>query len=96
MIHEEKIRVAEGVRAVCELLGLDPLYLANEGKIVAVVKKDCAGEVLKKMKENPLGRESEIIGEVVAELNGRICLRTRIGGTRILDMLAGVQMPRIC
>lgn len=96
MVEEEKIRVSDGVRAVCELLGLDPLYLANEGKIVVVVKRDCAPEVLKRMKENPLGRKSEIIGEVVAELNGRVCLKTGIGGTRILDMLAGDQLPRIC
>ncbi|MFH1625401.1 MAG: hydrogenase expression/formation protein HypE [Pseudomonadota bacterium] len=96
MVEEEKIRVSDGVDAVCELLGLDPLYLANEGKIVVIVRRDCASEVLKRMKENPLGRESEIIGEVVADLNGRVSLRTRIGGTRILDMLVGDQLPRIC
>jgi hydrogenase expression/formation protein HypE len=64
--------------------------------MVVVAKQDCTGEVLKRMRKNPLGRESEIIGEVAAELNGRVCLRTRIGGTRILDMLAGEQLPRIC
>lgn len=96
MVEEEKIKVSEGVKAVCELLGLDHFYLANEGKMVVVVKDDCAGEVVKKMRENPLGRESEIIGEVVENLNGRVYLRTRIGGTRILDMLTGDQLPRIC
>ena len=96
MVEEEKIRVSEGVKAVCELLGLDPFYLANEGKMVVVVKGDCAGEVVERMRENPLGRESEIIGEVVGDLNGRVCLRTMIGGTRILDMLTGDQLPRIC
>lgn len=96
VVYEDKIGVSDGVAAVCELLGFDPLYLANEGKMVVVAKRDCTGEVLKRMKDNPLGKESEIIGEVAAELNGRVCLRTRIGGTRILDMLAGEQLPRIC
>ena len=96
MVYEDKIGVSDGVAAVCELLGLDPLYLANEGKMVVVAKQDCTGEILKRMRKNPLGRESEIIGEVAAELNDRVCLRTKIGGTRILDMLAGEQLPRIC
>jgi len=96
IIEEEKIKVSEDVKAVCELLGLDPFYLANEGKMVVVVKDDLADEVVRKMRRNPLGRESEIIGEVVGELNGRVCLRTRVGGTRILDMLTGNQLPRIC
>ncbi|MFH2012461.1 MAG: hydrogenase expression/formation protein HypE [Pseudomonadota bacterium] len=96
IIYEDKIGVSDGVAAVCELLGLDPLYLANEGKIIVVVKKDSADEVLKRMRKNPLGKESEIIGEVTEELNGRVCLRTKIGGTRILDMLTGEQLPRIC
>ena len=96
IVEEEKIKISDGVSAVCELLGLDPLYLANEGKIVVVVKKDCASEVLKRMKENPQGRKSEIIGEVVAELNGRVCLKTGIGGIRVLDMPVGDQLPRIC
>jgi len=96
IIEEEKIKVSEEVKAVCELLGLDPFYLANEGKMVVVVKGDCAGEVVRKMRRNPLGRESEIIGEVVEDLNGRVYLKTMVGGTRILDMLTGNQLPRIC
>jgi len=96
IVEEEKIKISEEVKAVCELLGLDPFCLANEGKMVVVVKSDCADEVVRRMRKNPLGRESEIIGEVVGELNGRVCLKTRVGGTRILDMLTGYQLPRIC
>jgi hydrogenase expression/formation protein HypE len=93
-VYEEKIPVRAEVRGACELLGLDPLYVANEGKLVAVVDKECAEEVLNCMRRNEYGREAEIIGEVV-EGKG-VLLITKIGGTRPLDMLTGEQLPRIC
>ena len=96
LIQEEDIPVSAKVEAVCELLGLDPLYIANEGKMVVVVKEDAADELLDKMKEDPLGRESRIIGTLETGFKGRVCLKTKIGGIRILGMLAGDQLPRIC
>jgi hydrogenase expression/formation protein HypE len=96
VIEEEKIPVRESVRGVCELLGLDPLYLANEGKLVAVCPPDDAGRVLEVMKDHPLGREGEIIGKVTEQNPKRVILHTLIGGQRILDMLTGGQYPRIC
>jgi hydrogenase expression/formation protein HypE len=84
------------VRGVCEILGLDPLYVANEGKLIAVVAGDVAEAIVARMKENPLGRDARIIGEVVAEPEGIVSMVTGFGGTRIVDMLAGEQLPRIC
>jgi len=95
-IDEEKIPVREGVRAACELLGLDPLYVANEGKLVAIVPPAGARGVLDIMYENPYGKQAAIIGEVVAEHNGRVVMRTSLGASRIVDMLVGELLPRIC
>jgi hydrogenase expression/formation protein HypE len=78
------------------LLGLDPLYLANEGKLVAICPPNEADRILKVMKDHPLGAHGEIIGVVTEENNKRAILRTLIGGHRILDMLTGGQYPRIC
>ncbi|MFG1477359.1 hydrogenase expression/formation protein HypE [Xanthobacter sp. V4C-4] len=84
------------VRGFCEILGLDPLYLANEGKILAVVPPDQAGAALAALRAHPLGREAAIVGTVAAGRPGRVTLRTRFGGERIVDMLVGDQLPRIC
>ena len=96
LIHETRIPVRDEVRAICEILGYDPLYLANEGKVVIVVAQEAAEPVLHVMREHPLGKDSQIIGEVVDEPKGKVILRTEIGGHRIIDMLTGVQLPRIC
>lgn len=95
-LHEEALPVREDVAGACELLGLDPLYVANEGKVLAVVPAEAADVVLEAMKRSPRGREACRIGEVVAEEPGRVFLRTRIGGHRLVDMLRGEQLPRIC
>jgi hydrogenase expression/formation protein HypE len=96
LIHEERIRVNPEVRGLCELLGLDPLYLANEGKLIAFVAPGDAEAVLAAMRADPFGRNAVVIGEVRADHPGRVFMRTRIGGTRIVDMLSGEQLPRIC
>jgi hydrogenase expression/formation protein HypE len=95
-INEGDIPIQEEVRAACEILGYDPLYLANEGKLVAFVPSEIAPDMLKKMKENKYGKESKIIGRVVKKSEGKVYLNTTIGGKRIVDMLTGEQLPRIC
>jgi hydrogenase expression/formation protein HypE len=95
-IREDKIPVNPAVTGACEILGLDPLYVANEGKLVAVVPKDDAEAVLKAMQVHPLGKDAVIIGEVVSEQPGMVSMMTRIGGWRIVDMPVGEQLPRIC
>lgn len=95
-LQESRIPVRESVKGACEILGLDPLYVANEGKMVAIVSADAAEIVLKAMRDHPLGREAQLIGEVVSTHPGRVLARTEIGGTRLLDMLVGEQLPRIC
>jgi hydrogenase expression/formation protein HypE len=96
VIYEEHLPVRKEVAGICELLGFDPLYLANEGKLLCVVPSDQAQAVLDAVRQDPLGRDAAIIGEVVADHPGRVVMRTRIGGRRIVDMLAGEQLPRIC
>ncbi|MFZ0929998.1 MAG: hydrogenase expression/formation protein HypE [Syntrophobacteraceae bacterium] len=95
-LFEEALPVREDVIGACEVLGLDPLYVANEGKVLAVVPAQGAGAVLSAMKSHPLGRASCLIGEIVSDDPGRVFLRTRIGGHRLVDMLRGEQLPRIC
>ncbi|MDD5590867.1 MAG: hydrogenase expression/formation protein HypE [Dehalococcoidales bacterium] len=95
-IEEEKIPVREEVLGACEMLGLDPLYLANEGKLVAVVPARDAGVVLKAMRANCYGKEAAIVGEVLSENPGRVVMRTGLGTSRIVDMLVGDPLPRIC
>ncbi|UCE81964.1 MAG: hydrogenase expression/formation protein HypE [Deltaproteobacteria bacterium] len=95
-LDEVRLPIRPGVSAACELLGLDPLYVANEGKLLALVAPEEAELVLDAMRQHPLGRESCIIGEVVSEHPGRVILKTEIGGSRIVDMLSGEQLPRIC
>jgi len=84
------------VRGACEILGLDPLYVANEGKCLAIVAPGAAEQALALLRAHPLGREAALIGEVVADHPGRVMMRSRVGGTRIVDMLSGEQLPRIC
>lgn len=95
-IFEDKIPVRAEVHGACEILGLDPLYVANEGKLIAVVASDAADSLVERMRANPLGREACVIGEVIAEPAGIVSMVTGFGGTRIVDMLAGDQLPRIC
>jgi hydrogenase expression/formation protein HypE len=95
-IHEDRLPVRPDVSGICELLGVDPLYVANEGKLLAVVPRDQAGQVLAAIQQSPYGKDACIIGEVTDDRPGRVFMRTRIGGERIVDMLAGEQLPRIC
>ena len=92
---ENRIPVKKSVRALCEILGFDPLYVANEGKLLAFVPPDAAG-VLAAVQAHPLGRDAVIIGEVVEDHPGLVVMETLIGGERILDMPLGEQLPRIC
>lgn len=95
-IEESEIPICDEVKGACELLGLDPLYVANEGKLVAVVASRDADSVVDAMRQHPLGRQARIIGTVLAANPGIVVMRTPLGTTRIVDMLAGDQLPRIC
>jgi len=95
-IEEERIPVREEVLAACEMLGFDPLYVANEGKLVAIMTAEDADKVLKAMRANHYGKEAAIIGEVRAEHPGRVVMKTVLGASRIVDMLVGDLLPRIC
>ena len=95
-IAEEAVPVKPEVAAACELLGLDPLYVANEGKLVAIVAPGSADAVLAAMRAHPLGREAALIGEAVADEHRFVQVRTGFGGGRIVDWLSGEQLPRIC
>jgi hydrogenase expression/formation protein HypE len=96
VIEEARIPISEEVKGACSILGLDPLYVANEGKMVAIVPADAADAVLAAMRGHPRGREAAIIGEVTADHAGFVLMKTRIGGTRVVEMLSGEQLPRIC
>jgi hydrogenase expression/formation protein HypE len=96
LLKEETIPVHPEVNAACEMLGFDPLYVANEGKLVAIVPKEQAEEVLAVMKSTQYGEGAVVIGEVVAEPKSRVLLKTVLGSTRVVDMLAGEMLPRIC
>src|ERR1700690_3952591 len=95
-LEERAIPVCEEVRGACELLGLDPLYVANQGKLIAIVGPEAADAVLQAMRHHPLGSEAQIIGTVKKENPRLVTMRTPLGTTRIVDMLAGDQLPRIC
>jgi len=95
-LEERAIPLREEVRGACELLGLDPLYVANEGKLVAIVAPDSAEGLLDAMRRHRLGRKAQIIGTVTSDDPGLVVMRTPLGTTRIVDMLAGGQLPRIC
>lgn len=96
VIEEAAIPLRPEVRAACEMLGLDPLYVANEGKLIAVVPEDAVERLLATMRAHPLGYQAAVIGTVVAEHPGVVVQRSLIGGLRMVNMLAGEQLPRIC
>ena len=96
VVEEAKIPVKEEVKAACELLGLDPIYVANEGKMVVVVDPADADKILARMKKNGYGRDAAIIGEVTNEHQGKVVMKTKLGPSRIVDMLSGELLPRIC
>jgi hydrogenase expression/formation protein HypE len=95
-LHEVAIPVLPQVAGVCELLGLDPLYLANEGKLVAVVAPDAAEAALGAMRVHPRGARAARIGEVRADAHGFVTMETVLGGRRVVDWLSGELLPRIC
>jgi len=95
-LDETLIPVSESVRGACELLGFDPLYVANEGVLVAIVPNEVEKSILQAMKKSKYGRESQIVGRVMKGHSGRVTLKTQIGSHRILDLLSGEQLPRIC
>ncbi|QEH34834.1 Hydrogenase expression/formation protein HypE [Aquisphaera giovannonii] len=95
-LEESAIPIRDEVRAACEMLGLDPLYVANEGKLMAVVPAEDADRALEAMRSHPLGRDAAIVGRVTDEDPGLVILRSRIGGRRVVPLLAGEQLPRIC
>jgi hydrogenase expression/formation protein HypE len=95
-VDEEEIPVQENVKGVCEILGFDPLYVANEGKVVIVVSDEDADKLFNILKNHPLGNQSKIFGEITDTNKGFALMQTTIGGKRIIDMLAGEQLPRIC
>jgi len=95
-LSETSIPIKPAVAAACELLGLDPLYVANEGKLICICAQQDAQGLLEVMQAHPLGREAAIIGEVVEDQNAFVQMQTRFGGSRVVDWLAGEQLPRIC
>lgn len=96
VLDEKRLPIREDVRGACEILGIDPLYVANEGKLIAIVGRQEAEAVLEGMRHHPDGQEAQIIGEVVADHPRMVVMRTGIGGSRIVDLLLGEQLPRIC
>jgi hydrogenase expression/formation protein HypE len=96
VVEETEIPLRQEVRGACEMLGLDPLYVANEGKVVVAVAPEAASTALAALRAHPLGRDAALIGHVTAEHPSRVVLRTPLGARRILDMLVGEQLPRIC
>ncbi len=96
LLDEERIPIKKTVRALSELLGLDPLYVANEGRVVIVCAEGTGEKLVSLMRKHPLGKQSVVIGKVVTDYPGKVCMTTEAGGTRILDMLVSDQLPRIC
>ncbi|HMJ05544.1 MAG TPA: hydrogenase expression/formation protein HypE [Chthoniobacterales bacterium] len=96
LLQEAAIPISEEVKGACEILGLDPLYVANEGKLLALVPRIEADSIVRAMRAHPLGTDAAIIGEVVADHPGFVTMNTRVGGRRVVDMLSGEQLPRIC
>jgi hydrogenase expression/formation protein HypE len=96
LIRESSIPIRSDVQGACEILGLDPLYVANEGRLLVFVSRADADKVLFAMRDHPHGTESAIIGEVIPDSSGMVVMTTRIGGNRVVDMLSGEQLPRIC
>ena len=96
MLDESALPVRPAVNAACEILGIDPLYVANEGKLIAVVAAEAADEALASLRAHALGAEAVRLGEIRAEPAGLVLLDTALGGRRIVDMLVGDPLPRIC
>jgi hydrogenase expression/formation protein HypE len=96
VLDESALPVRPAVAAACELLGIDPLYVANEGKLIAIVAAEAADEALAALRSHSLGRDAVIVGEVREEPEGLVVLETTLGGSRIVDMLVGDPLPRIC
>jgi hydrogenase expression/formation protein HypE len=96
VLDESALPIDPAVGGACDLLGIDPLYVANEGKLVAIVAADEADAALEALRSNPLGVNAALIGDIRAEPQGIVVLRTSFGGTRIVDMLVGDPLPRIC
>jgi hydrogenase expression/formation protein HypE len=95
-VFESQLKIDEEVQGICELLGFDPMYVANEGKVVMVVHQDDAQKALEILQADEFGTDAGIIGEIVDDHVGKAYINTTIGGKRILDMLSGEQLPRIC
>jgi hydrogenase expression/formation protein HypE len=95
-LYEDKIPLSNETNGLCEMLGLDPLYMANEGKITLIVDPTIAGDVVEIMRGNVYGRNATVIGEVIEDNKGKVYMKTNVGGTRLIDMLTGEQLPRIC
>lgn len=95
-IYEDKIPKKDEVYALSEILGFDPIYIANEGKVVIVSSPQSAENILEELRKHPTGKNASLIGEVTSDIRGRVFLKTSIGGERIIDMLVGEQLPRIC
>jgi hydrogenase expression/formation protein HypE len=96
LLDEASIPISEEVKGACEILGLDPLYVANEGKLLAIVPKEDVSLAVSALRSHSLGEQAAVIGEVVDEHPGLVMMKTRVGGTRVVDMLSGEQLPRIC
>jgi len=96
LLFEEKIPIKDEVKGFCELLGYDPLYLANEGKVIIVTDPQIAEKVIKTLRRNPKGKDAQIMGEITDRFKGTVGLKTKFGGTRVVDMPVGEQFPRIC
>lgn len=96
VLDESVLPIREEVAAACEILGLDPLHIANEGKVLVFVNREETDAVLSRMMAHPLGKNAVIIGEVTENHPGKVILKTEIGSTRVVDMLVGDQLPRIC
>lgn len=95
-IEEELLPIRNEVKGVCEILGYDPLYLANEGKVIFIVQKEDEGKVMELLKQHELGKDAKVIGRITSKEKGRLLLRTGLGSTRRLNRLAGMMLPRIC
>ncbi|MFC2123698.1 hydrogenase expression/formation protein HypE [Bacteroidota bacterium] len=95
-LEEESLPLNEQVKGMCEILGFDPVYVANEGKVVIITEQNEGERVLEILRNHELGKEAKIIGQITEDHNGKVILNTAIGGRRIIDMLAGEQLPRIC
>jgi hydrogenase expression/formation protein HypE len=95
-IYEDSIPLNDAVQGYCEILGFDPLYIANEGKVVMIVAAEDANNILTEMRKDPLGQSACIIGEIISDAPGKVILNTELGTKRIINMLTGNQLPRIC